>query len=747
MRKLLKNSLAVILAAAMLLCIVPFSASAATYSGTCGENLTWSFDGNGTLTISGIGEMTNWSSHYDVPWHYNKIHSGVQTVKIGNQVTSIGDRAFYDCTPLTSITIPDSIKSIGSYAFRYCNQLTNVDIPSSVTSIGDYAFVSCQKLQSVKIPSGVTSIGEGTFENCVKLENVTIPNTVMSIGKGAFYGCWILPSITIPNSVTRIDDTAFAHCRELSNIVMPDVAMQLGDDIFLRTAYHDDINNWEKGVLYIGNHIVDAGDTTISADNILSGEYTVKNGTKSIANFRFQNELTGITIPSSVGFIGENCFDNCLKLKYIKVNSANTKYASDSANVLYNKNKTTLIKYPAASNTTSYTVPNSVQQIKHRAFLMAENLKSVTLGSDVKTIGEAAFYGCNKLENIVLPQKLEKIELGLFSDCTSLKSVTVGSNVTEIGQQAFAYCKALESITIPGNVESIGLGAFAYCTGMTSVVLNSGVKRIGQVAFGGTTSLEYIHIPSSVTTISEDILIESTGYICTDSSSNYAVNYAKENELEYKICKGHGTVTPEPKNYTLSYNANGGNGAPASQNGAKSYTVSSAQPTRSGYTFLGWSKSSSATSASYVGGDVIALTADTTLYAVWKKNVVNPPASGEIPEIRIKRPSTTSVNYGDILVLTLAENEIPEGCSVKWLVQGTGVSIEANADGTECRVKSIASGNPTVVAKIVDEKGNPVTDNDGVEISDEITVTSKAGFFQKLISFFKNLFGANRVIY
>ncbi len=199
--------------------------------------------------------------------------------------------------------------------------------------------------------------------------------------------------------------------------------------------------------------------------------------------------------------------------------------------------------------------------------------------------------------------------------------------------------------------------------------------------------------------------------------------------------------------YTLSYNANGGNGEPASQSGATSYKISNTQPTRSGYTFLGWSTNSNATAASYVSGNSITLTANTTLYAVWKKNAVTPPFVVELPEIKIKQTSTTIINYGDTLVFTLEEAKIPEGYSVAWFVDGAGIATTVSENGTECRATSVSNGNPTISVKLVDERGETVTDADGEEIFDEITLTSKAGFFQKLISFFKNLFGLNRIIY
>ncbi len=126
-------------------------------------------------------------------------------------------------------------------------------------------------------------------------------------------------------------------------------------------------------------------------------------------------------------------------------------------------------------------------------------------------------------------------------------------------------------------------------------------------------------------------------------------------------------------------------------------------------------------------------------------------ADGEIVfpsfNVGIVQPSKTKINFGDTLVLSLGEIEIPEGYAIAWFVEGAGVSTWVSEDGLECRVTSIANGNPTIYAKLVDEEENVITNADGEEIFDEITLFSKAGFWQKFISFFKNLFGINRVIY
>ena len=180
--------------------------------------------------------------------------------------------------------------------------------------------------------------------------------------------------------------------------------------------------------------------------------------------------------------------------------------------------------------------------------------------------------------------------------------------------------------------------------------------------------------------------------------------------------------------FTLSYNANGGSGAPSSQSGSTSYTISSTIPTRSGYTFLGWSKSSSAVSPSYYAGNTISISSYTVLYAVWQKTVE--------PTVKIhNNPGTATIDYGDSLKLTAVVTDKPADAKIYWYADG-----ELAGEGETVIVDSAA----TVTVKLVNRYGTVLKDSNGNEISDSQTVKVNSGFFQIIISFFKNLFGANR---
>ena len=275
-----KRILSILLALALLCAILPATslrASAATTSGTCGDNLTWSFDSStGTLTIKGSGEMDD---DYDVkaPWY--GLRYSIKKVTIGNSVTSIGYGAFKDCTSLTNVTIGSSVTYIGDYAFCDCESLTSVTIPNSVTSIGVVTFSDCTSLTSVTIPNSVTSIGSYAFDSCYSLTNVTIGSSVTSIGDDAFRYCSSLTSVTIPDSVTSIGGYAFSGCTSLTSVSIP-------------------------------------SSVTIILPYAFSG----------------CESLTSVTIPDSVTVIGRGAFDRCrsdLVIYGVACSAAET-YANDN---------------------------------------------------------------------------------------------------------------------------------------------------------------------------------------------------------------------------------------------------------------------------------------------------------------------------------------------------------------------------------------------------------------------------------
>ena len=199
-------------------------------SGSCGENVTWTLTADGTLTISGTGAMTDYTYDSRSPWYSCRTY--IKRVVMQQGVTSIGGDAFWDCSGLTSVTIPDGVTSIGDYAFAYCVSLTSATIPEGVTSIGWSAFESCTALTFMTIPEGVTSIGNSAFSGCSGLTSVTIPSSVTSIGWSAFKNCTALTFMTIPESVTYISGEVFSNCVRLARVTIPKSVTEISSKAF-----------------------------------------------------------------------------------------------------------------------------------------------------------------------------------------------------------------------------------------------------------------------------------------------------------------------------------------------------------------------------------------------------------------------------------------------------------------------------------------------------------------------------------
>ncbi|MBQ9078527.1 MAG: leucine-rich repeat protein [Ruminococcus sp.] len=386
-------------------------------SGTCGaqgDNLTWTLDSEGTLTISGKGEMTDCGETFITPW--SSYTENIVSVIIEDGVTTIGHTMFYDCSNLTSVTIPDSVTSIGDGAFEGCTKLNSIKIPDSVTEIGGSAFKNTPWLNAqimkdpivivnniliegknctgnVVIPNSVTKIANNAFYECKGLTSVTIPDSVTSIGIYTFKYCHGLTSITIPDSVTSIGSRAFEYCSGLTSITIPDSVTSIGDDAFLATPWLR--SKQEEDPLVIVNGILTDGKTC-------KGDVVIPDSVTSIGGcaFEYCQNLTSITIPASVTSIGENAFSSCEYLTSINVDSENKYYASEDG-LLCNKDKTLLIQFPNGKNIPKYAIPDCIT-----------------------TIGDYAFKGCN------------------------LTTVTIPDSVTAIGAYSFVYCKKLNSITI-----------------------------------------------------------------------------------------------------------------------------------------------------------------------------------------------------------------------------------------------------------------------------------------------------------
>ncbi len=352
-------------------------------------------------------------------------------VEIPDEVTEIGEEAFFGYDEMTEISLPTSLVSIGASAFRGCKKLAEITIPATVKRIGEGAFADCPGLKRVNItdlsawckieferddanplffayhiylngkeitdlvfPEDFTKIGAYVFARGKGLRSVKIPKNVTSIGRGAFWDCDQLKCIEIPDSVTSIGLFAFEGC----------------------------------------------------------------------------NGLIRIKIPAAVSEMDPSAFYWCLNLQAIEVSDGN-RYFSSQDGVLYDKEKTKImlvpyklggaITIPAGITTIPPRKPTNTSRSTSDNFAGRSALKSVTISSGVQRIEQEAFRDCKALTDVVFPDTLKGIGARAFYECVSLEKISIPNGTTKIGDNAFRYCKALKEVTIPNSVAYFSTGMFS----------------------------------------------------------------------------------------------------------------------------------------------------------------------------------------------------------------------------------------------------------------------------------------------
>ena len=450
---------------------------------------------------------------------------------------------------------------------------------------------------------------------------------------------------------------------------------------------------------------------------------TIKDGVESVGNISFKSCSNAeiAKIPGSVERIGQSSFAYCENLTTVTISNGVKSIAAWA--------------FEHCPKLDSIAIPDSVTDLGGAVFDGCSGLKSAVIGNGVTKIWDDAFYGCLSLETVKIGSSVKEIANSAFKSCHALTNVTIPSNVEKIGQSAFAYCENLKNVTISSGIKSIDAWAFEYCEKLESVVIPNTIEYIGQDAFkhcGNISNVYYSGSKSQWDTIS----ISSGNNDILNSTINY--NYSPQNvistlSVDLETCSVSRIETNQNQIITAD-NTIRGNG----------YVV---------LVFKTNSKDLSNENLLYI--DQKQAEEDELLFNISPKSndaqmvIVSGVFKNGICSyyafcnalVSIKNnDGSKTINYGETLHLTAITSNMPADAKIYWYIDGV-----KKGEGETFNV-NFENGTKTVEVKLVDSNGNVLKNESGNEITDSESVTVKGGFFQKIISFFKNLFGINRTV-
>ncbi len=430
----------------------PFSSK----SGTCGENITWTLDYKGVLTISGTGDMADYA--YDTS-------------------LDIKSTRPEDWSDATSLVIEEGVTSIGDYAFYGCEKLSQITFPESLISIGHSSYTGCDGVEEILLPGGLLSIESSAFNDCVALRKIVIPDTVTAIGAYAFASCDVLAEVTIGKSVDSIGARAFANCGALTTV---------------------NYNASQCSSIDVDNGLVFEYSTAFTTLNI--GE-----AVKSIPRRAFYKceGLAEIVIPDNVETIGYEAFAYCTGITevtigkgVISVNDYAFRGCSGLTTVNYNAVECEEMGsydhavFRSCTALTQVNIGNEVKALPSDFLNSCTGLTEIVIPNGVEKIGSAAFYACMGLTEVIIPESVTEMEAYPFKDCTALTTVNFNATACEkMGESdfpPFMGCSALMTINIGENVTKIPSYAFKNCGGVSEISIPPSVTEIGSETLYGT---------------------------------------------------------------------------------------------------------------------------------------------------------------------------------------------------------------------------------------------------------------------
>ncbi len=430
--------------------------------GTLGEKLTWTLDGDGTLTVTGSGDMADVSGK---PFgsHTGKIQKAVlKNTDSKNVITAVGAGLFSGCTALAEVTLPETVTAIGNNAFLGCTALQTVTLPKSLESVGGGAFKN-SGLTALTLPG--CTLGNEAFSGCTSLKTVTVGEGTESIPSECFRHCKVLESVTLPDSVKEIrcgaysDQGAFADCPLLKTV-------SIGKNIgaIASTAFRT------------------------TGDGIL--EVTFREGVTAVPEgaFKLRTELAKVILPETLTAVNASAFEGCTSLT-----------ECDFPALLKEIGRRGF----AGSGLTAAALPGC--SFGAEAFVSCSSLKTVTVAEGAEIIPSECFRHCAVLESVTLPDSVKEIrcggysDQGAFADCPLLKTVSIGKNIGAIASTAFRTTgEGILEVTFREGVTAVPESAFKSRTELAKVVLPETLTAVNASAFDGCSSLTDCNFPASV---------------------------------------------------------------------------------------------------------------------------------------------------------------------------------------------------------------------------------------------------------
>ena len=709
---------------------------------------------------------------------------GIVNIVIPDTVTVIGKQTFYKCDNLDSVVIPLSVTSVEDQAFNGCSALKSVEFKNPNTKIGERVFSNCSSLASVKLPENLTSIPEYTFNGCKLLADINLPATLRSIGSYAFYNCDALTELTVPGNVRQIGSYAFYDCDSITKAVIPDSVTSLGSYAFYGCDKLAEID--------FGIGLTAIPDSAFRQIPALTKVILPRFATTVAANaFAEDTKLREVTIPSTVTSIQTNSFSYPTKLtvygiagSYAEQHAKERKMtfvAVDGTKVDSIAFKQSVYEF-SASGSGSYFIPEmeilpkeSVEPItftsSDESIAAVNNGKVTFKGYGTATITATTASGktaaCTvKINRAVSGVRLDYSKLSLKTGETAALTATVyPSNAANKAVKWISSAPDVASVDQTGKITALNPGITTvtvetedggYTATCNVTVIDSSIVSVTGVKLSATVA--ELTIGNSKQLTAAIAPTNATNKGVTWSSSN--TNVASVSSSGVVVAKGEGTATitvrtddggytaactirvskPSPSVVAVTGVKLSAIGIELPVGGSKrlSATITPSNATNKAVTWSSDNTSVAAVNSSGLitakgeGTATVTVRTDDGGYTATCKITVVPVTAPEKVEISV---SADSLKYKETTRVNVSE--LPVGYTVQYSSSDESIAkVDSNGN-----IKAVGKGTATITVKVIDPNGNVARDSSGKEISDSVQMNCTMTFWQRIVKWFKNLFG------